>query len=110
LLGAHGHDVQTAFDGENAIMLARTFDPSVVLLDIGLPDMEGYEAARRLRASPETRNAKLIALTGYGQSSDLRAASEAGFDAHILKPAKWTTCWPRLPPSSPPNALRPPVP
>jgi CheY-like chemotaxis protein len=57
-----------------------------VFLDIGLPSMDGYEIARRLRSFPETANARLIALTGYGQAEDMRLAAEAGFDAHLTKP------------------------
>jgi CheY-like chemotaxis protein len=58
-----------------------------MLLDIGLPDMDGHELARRLRSSPDTANAMLIALTGYGQSEDRERARQAGFDRHLVKPA-----------------------
>ncbi|MFB9288735.1 MEDS domain-containing protein [Pseudoduganella plicata] len=88
LLSLHGHDVTTAEDGEGALAAAQRCDPEVVMLDIGLPGIDGYEVARRLRAMPATACAMLIALTGYGQPSDLQAATAAGFDDHILKPAK----------------------
>lgn len=88
LLGIHGHEAACASDGRSALALAATLDPTIVFLDIGLPDIDGYEVARQLRARPNGAQAKLIALTGYGQPGDLAAAAAAGFDAHILKPAK----------------------
>jgi CheY-like chemotaxis protein len=88
LLGIHGHDAACAADGRSALALASTLDPTIVILDIGLPDIDGYEVARQLRARPNGSQAKLIALTGYGQPDDLAAAAAAGFDAHLLKPAK----------------------
>ena len=87
LLQIHGHDVACAHDGRSALALAATFAPTIVILDIGLPDIDGYEVARRLRADPCWTQARLIALTGYGQPDDLAEAAAAGFDAHILKPA-----------------------
>jgi two-component system CheB/CheR fusion protein len=69
-----------------AIEQAQVFHPQVVLLDIGLPDMDGYEVATRLRALPETQDATLIALTGYGQSEDHDRSQSAGFTHHLLKP------------------------
>ncbi|HEX8611081.1 MAG TPA: MEDS domain-containing protein [Telluria sp.] len=88
LLQIHGHEVLFACDGKSALAAAAAFGPAIVILDIGLPDMDGYEVARRLRASPHGASARLIALTGYGQSGDIAAATAAGFDAHILKPAQ----------------------
>ncbi|WP_167399885.1 hybrid sensor histidine kinase/response regulator [Massilia violaceinigra] len=88
LLQLHGHDVQFACDGKSALEAAIAFRPTIIILDIGLPDMDGYEVARRLRAGPLGSQTRLIALTGYGQSGDIAAASAAGFDAHILKPAQ----------------------
>lgn len=82
-----GHEVRTAHDGQHAIEAVRTFAPAVVLLDIGLPGISGYEVARRLRDNPELRKTFLVALTGYGQAEDLRRAKEAGFDHHLVKPA-----------------------
>jgi CheY-like chemotaxis protein len=66
---------------------AAEFRPEAVLLDIGLPGMDGYEVARRLRSHPATDRALLVALTGYGQAGDLRRACEAGFNHHFVKPA-----------------------
>lgn len=86
LLQAEGHEVDTANSGTKAIERAQAFRPQVVLLDIGLPDMDGYEVARRLREIPETQLAVLIALTGYGQPEDRARSKRAGFDHHLLKP------------------------
>ncbi|MGJ0492073.1 ATP-binding protein [Methylobacter sp.] len=89
LLQAEGHEVETADCGIRAIEQARAFRPQVVLLDIGLPDLDGYEVARRLRTLPETRDAVLIALTGYGQAEDRNRSQSAGFDHHLLKPVNF---------------------
>jgi signal transduction histidine kinase/DNA-binding response OmpR family regulator len=86
LLSISGHDVRSASDGVSALETAEAFSPEVVLLDIGLPLMDGYEVARRLRQLPQTRQATLIALTGYGQQADRLRGREAGFDGHLLKP------------------------
>ena len=87
VLELEGHQVRTAGDGEEALALAASYRPSVILLDIGLPLVDGYEVARRMRQRPETEEALLIALTGYGQSEDRQAALSAGFDHHFVKPA-----------------------
>ncbi|HEU4780404.1 MAG TPA: ATP-binding protein, partial [Steroidobacteraceae bacterium] len=86
LLRMDGHHTQPAFSAEDALSLADTFSPDVVLLDIGLPRMDGYEVARRLRHSLLRKGAVLIALTGYGQAEDRERARAAGFDAHLVKP------------------------
>jgi CheY-like chemotaxis protein len=86
LLRASGYDVRTAYDGLTALETATTWPPNVVLLDIGLPQMNGYEVAQRLRQDPNLKSAWLVALTGYGRESDLQLAKEAGFDAHLIKP------------------------
>ncbi len=86
LLELGGHEVRTAHDGPRALEAARAFQPRVVLLDIGLPGMNGYEVARHLRELPEAGRALLIALTGYGQDDDRRKALDAGFDHHLVKP------------------------
>jgi CheY-like chemotaxis protein len=83
---ALGHVVRSAKDGPQALAFAVEFEPEVVLLDIGLPEMDGYEVARRLRELPQTRKALLIALTGYGQQGDRNKGKAAGFDGHLLKP------------------------
>ena len=81
-----GHDVREARDGASGLALAAEAQPDVALIDIGLPDLDGYEVARRLRAAPGGRRMGLIAITGYGQPEDQRRAYEAGFDAHLTKP------------------------
>ncbi len=82
-----GHDVRTAHDGAEAVAIARTFDPDIVLLDLGMPKMDGYEAARELRLrSNEGRRLTLIALTGWGQQQDRDRTADAGFDEHLVKP------------------------
>jgi signal transduction histidine kinase/ActR/RegA family two-component response regulator len=86
LLRLGGHDVQTAYDGPAALAAAAAFRPEVVLLDIGLPRMDGLEVARRLRAEHAPGNMVLVAVTGYGQEEDRRQAGEAGFDHHFTKP------------------------
>jgi len=87
LLELQGHEVQVAYDGSSGIRAAQTFKPNVILLDIGLPVMDGYEVARRLRTLTEIKKILLIALSGYGQAEDIRKSSEAGFDHHLVKPA-----------------------
>ena len=86
LLGRMGHDVSTAYDGIEAVQAAAAYRSDIVLLDIGLPKMNGYEAAREIRRQPGGNNITLIALTGWGQEEDKRRAAEAGFDHHITKP------------------------
>ncbi len=88
LLRMMGHDVCTASAGSQALELARSYRPEVVLLDIGLPQMDGYEVARRLRQQPWGRAVRLIALTGWGQEQDRQRAREAGLDEHLVKPVE----------------------
>jgi two-component system CheB/CheR fusion protein len=85
-LALEGHDVAVAYDGGMALEVAARCSPDVVLLDIGLPVLDGYEVARRLRGSRAAPAPRLIAVTGYGQESDRTRAAEAGFDDHIVKP------------------------
>jgi DNA-binding response OmpR family regulator len=85
LLTLAGHDVQGAADGPSGIEMAQAMDPDIVVIDLGLPGMDGYEVARQLRAGLKT-GVGLIALSGYGQSADRRKALEAGFDTHLVKP------------------------
>ncbi len=88
LLQLSGHEAEVAFDGAAGVEKARSFRPEVVFCDIGLPGgLDGYAVARAFRADPELRSAFLVALTGYGQEEDRRRALEAGFDAHLTKPA-----------------------
>ena len=85
-LRASGHEVEIAYCGLDAIEIAKAFAPQACILDIGLPDMDGNELARRLRRLPQTSNATLIAATGYGRQQDRDAASQAGFDHYMVKP------------------------
>jgi PAS domain S-box-containing protein len=87
LLAAQGHEVLMAEDGASALRLAQGRAIDAFILDIGLPDMDGHELARRLRTSPEGRDALLVALTGYGQAQDRALSKAAGFDHHFVKPA-----------------------
>jgi signal transduction histidine kinase len=86
LLELNGHHVHTAFDGESAVTDAAALQPDAILLDIGLPGLNGYEAAKRIRAAQGSRRMALVALTGWGQDEDRRRSEEAGFDAHLVKP------------------------
>lgn len=86
LLSGIGYATRVAHDAPQALALADEFVPDVALLDIGLPAMDGYELARRLREMPAWRDVRMIAVTGYGQSSDRKRSLEAGFDHHLVKP------------------------
>jgi CheY-like chemotaxis protein len=87
LLEMEGFEVRVAHEGQAALGLAREFRPDVVLLDIGLPGMNGFEVAHGLRNQPESRDALLIALTGYGEAESRTRSAQAGFDFHMVKPA-----------------------
>ena len=86
LLQLWGYEAQTANEGTAGIVVAETFRPDVVLVDLGLPGISGYEVARRLRAHPELKNVWIVAQTGWGDTTDRRRTSAAGFDHHLLKP------------------------
>ncbi|WP_347556519.1 CheR family methyltransferase [Robbsia sp. KACC 23696] len=86
LLTHEGHEVQTAADGPSGLAIAQVFLPEVVLLDIGLPGMDGYAVAAQLRANDATRHALLVAVTGFGMPSDRQRSAEAGLDQHLIKP------------------------
>jgi signal transduction histidine kinase len=88
LLKASGHDVRSAHDGPAAVQAALDYQPDVALLDIGLPGLNGYEVAKRIRQHPDLKDIVLIALTGYGQDSDRQASMQAGFNHHLVKPAR----------------------
>ena len=81
-----GHEVQVAYSGQAALETAVEYQPECVLLDIGLPEMDGYQVAQHLRQQPQTKDVWLIAMTGYGQDSDRQRTKEAGFDHHFVKP------------------------
>jgi PAS domain S-box-containing protein len=86
VLRLFGHEVASAHDGPSALARAADFLPEVIVLDIGLPGMDGYEVARRLRAMPAFRRTLIVAATGYGQEDDRRRSRQAGFDHHLTKP------------------------
>jgi two-component system CheB/CheR fusion protein len=86
LLKGIGHDVAVVNDGSAAVEMAKRFRPEIILLDIGLPGMDGYALAKLLRGMPETHAARLIAVSGYGQQKDRLRSQEAGFHMHLVKP------------------------
>jgi CheY-like chemotaxis protein len=86
LLGSTGYDVRTANDGQCALRALDSFSADAAVLDIGLPIMDGYELARRLRADRRCAKLRLVALTGYGRDPDRRRALDIGFDEHLVKP------------------------
>lgn len=89
LLAQHGHQVTTARDGETGIAMICEQQPDVALVDIGLPNKNGYDVAREVRARMQDRAPRLIAVTGYTQERDRALATASGFDAHVAKPATW---------------------
>jgi CheY-like chemotaxis protein len=89
LLRRLGHEVEVAYEGPSAYEAGVALTPDIVLLDIGLPGMDGYEVARRLRAEPSLDGVCLVALTGYGSEVDRQRSTEAGFDAHLVKPVEF---------------------
>jgi CheY-like chemotaxis protein len=86
LLELSGNKTETAYDGLTAIDAGARFRPHAVLLDIGLPGLDGYEVARRMRSEPWGNRVKLVAVTGWGEAEDRKRSRDAGFDAHLLKP------------------------
>ena len=86
LLQLHGHEVRQAHDGVEAVEAAAAFAPEIVVLDIGLPKLNGYDAARQIRALPSGKRIVLVALTGWGQAADRQRSAESGFDLHLVKP------------------------
>jgi two-component system, chemotaxis family, CheB/CheR fusion protein len=86
LFELYGAEVRFTLDGGEAVRIAESFRPEIVVLDISMPGMSGYEAARAIRSAPWGRAMVLVALTGWGRSADLEAAHAAGFDGHLLKP------------------------
>ncbi len=86
MLTLSGHEVATAHDGMEAVKLAGEFQPEVAFLDLGMPKLDGYEAARSIRQQSWGKQIVLVALTGWGQQEDKRRSREAGFDAHLVKP------------------------
>jgi CheY-like chemotaxis protein len=88
LLKFMGNETQTAHDGLAALDAATAFHPDVILLDIGMPKLNGYAAARRIREEAWGKNVVLVALTGWGQEDDRRRSEQAGFDFHLVKPVE----------------------
>jgi CheY-like chemotaxis protein len=86
LLASMGQCVYVAYDGQSAISAAKAFKPEIVLLDIGMPQMSGYEVARALRADASASKSALVAVTGWGQEADKERAKDAGFTYHFVKP------------------------
>jgi CheY-like chemotaxis protein len=86
LLECYGYQVEVAYTGPDGVKAAEQYQPDVVLCDIGLPGLDGYGVARRLRDNPATAKAGLIAVTAYGQDEDRRRSHEAGFEHHLVKP------------------------
>jgi CheY-like chemotaxis protein len=86
LIRLHGHEARIARDGPEALSLVEAYRPDVALVDIGLPGIDGYEVARRLRARPELLGVVLVALTGYSGPEERLRSHEAGFDRHMVKP------------------------
>ena len=87
LVDALGGEARTAADGASAIQCALEFSPEIILLDIGMPGMDGYETCRQMRKAQVVKRPFIVAITGWGQDGDKRRAAEAGFDAHLTKPA-----------------------
>lgn len=88
MLSIMGHETRTAHDGEAAVSTAETFRPQVVLLDIGLPKLNGYEVAQRIRQQEWGNSMYLIAVTGWGQDEDRHRSEEVGLDLHMVKPVE----------------------
>ena len=101
LLEYCGHEVAVAYTGPDGVRAAEQDRPDVVLCDIGLPGLDGYGVARRLRGNPATAGARLIAVTAYGRDEDRRRSYEAGFEQHLVKPVDPDTLWRVLEPPRP---------
>jgi CheY-like chemotaxis protein len=90
LLRVNGHQVQVAHDGPTAVEAARVYRPNLILLDIGLPGMNGFEVAKKVRNELDLGNVVLVAMTGYGQDADKQRSQESGFDFHLVKPTNFS--------------------
>jgi two-component system CheB/CheR fusion protein len=105
LIELRGHRVWVTYDGPSALAIAAERSPEVVLLDIGLPGMNGYEVATRLRDLAATRSSTIVALTGYGQEQDRRRSAQARFDAHLVKPVDAETLYELIETARPASAI-----
>ena len=90
MLRLAGHEVRVAYSGQDALAMGAEFRPQMVLLDLGMPGMDGYAAARQIRASDWGSDITLVAVTGYGQADDIRKTRENGFDHHYVKATKFS--------------------
>ena len=91
MLQTCGYEAHAVYSSQSALEMAVQYQPNFVLLDIGLPGMDGYEVARHLRQHPQTKEVWVIAMTGYGQATDRQCTQEAGFDYHLVKPVERRT-------------------
>ena len=89
ILKKTGHEVRTVHSGRAGVLEAKSSNPEVIISDIGLPDLNGYELAKQVRAQEQFKTTLMIAITGYGQPEDVDQALAAGFDHHMLKPIDW---------------------
>jgi two-component system CheB/CheR fusion protein len=96
-----GCDVKTCFDGKSAVAVAQEFQPEVVLLDLGMPIMDGFEVCRQLRENPVLRNTRVVAQTGWGDAETRRKTADAGFNFHLTKPLDLDVLWQILQSESP---------
>jgi CheY-like chemotaxis protein len=92
----YGYEVRVTYDGPQALEAALRWRPEFILLDIGMPGMDGYAVARQLRQEPAFGGTVIIAVTGYGQKADLQHSRAAGIDHHLLKPVEWSELLPLL--------------
>lgn len=86
VLTAYGHETRSVYTGSSALEVAETFKPDTILLDLGLPTLDGYEVARQIRENSQLSDTQLIAVTGFGQQRDFERSHAVGFDAHFVKP------------------------
>lgn len=107
LLRFNGHATHVVYSGKEALASLESFKPDVAILDIGLPEMNGYDLARHIRAMPQSKAIRLIALTGYGQADDRQRARAAGFDGHLVKPVSLSALEQAMAGTSPAPASEP---
>ncbi len=91
-----GHEVRTAHDGLEGVAMAESFRPALVLMDVGMPGLNGYDATRRIRQEPWSQGMTIVALTGWGQDSDRAESSSAGCNGHLVKPVEFNDLRPYI--------------